>query len=182
MGKGYLVMKFDQNVEGRYGIKLVDEFTIRKEAHLSTRESFKYIQAVVNHFIHNPDPMVVPVYKFEVIESTDDDTRYGKYVYAYEMMRLGMLDEDERDVLDHAYRYYGKEIPADPIEESLRLGWKRYPKLMNFINTIFSQGRYTDIHSGNFLKDQDGEYRIIDLEGFTAFLPLDQEKNDWIIR
>jgi hypothetical protein len=64
----------------------------------------------------------------------------------------------------------------------LIFGWKEYPKLMNFINTVFSQKRYTDIHSGNFMKDEDGEYRIIDLEGFSGGAPLNQPKNDWIIR
>lgn len=183
MGKGSVVMIYDKNIESRFGIKLVDEFTVRKEAQLSTLEAFEYIQAVVNHFIKNPDPMVVPVYNFTVIEKTDQaDSRYGRYVYSYEMMRLGMLNEDERDILDHAYRYYYNGIPADAKEDCLKLGWKEYPKLMQFINTVFSQKRYTDVHSGNFLKDDEGEYRIIDLEGFGGAAPLNQPKNDWIIR
>jgi hypothetical protein len=177
-------MKFDQNIESRYGITLVDEFTVRKEAQLSTREGFEYIQAVVNHFIRNPDPMVVPVYKFEVIEATpEDESRYGKYVYAYEMMRLGMLDQDERNVLDHSYQFINrKAIPSDTTITAIQHGWQACLNLMNFINTVFSQGRYTDIHSGNFMKDPEGQYRIIDLEGFSGGAPLNQPKNDWIIR
>jgi hypothetical protein len=176
-------MKFDNNIESRYGIKLVDEFTVRKEAQLSTFESFEYIQAVVNHFINHPDPMVVPVYNFTVIEKTDEkDSRYGRYVYSYEMKRLGMLDEDERAVLDNAYPYYHSGIPVDVKNPNLQRGWDQYPKLMKFINEVFAQKRYTDIHSGNFLKDEDGEYRIIDLEGYTGGVPLNQPKNDWITR
>ncbi len=172
-------MKYDPNIEGRYGIKLVDEHRVRKEANFSTRESFEYIQAVVNHFIKNPDPMVVPVYSFEVLQEPSD--RYGIFIYAYEMMRLGMLDNYERDILESCHAYYHTGIPYDVRNDLLARGWREYPKLMKFMNVVFSQQRYTDIHSGNFMKDQEGEYRIIDLEGFNG-PPLSEAKNDWITR
>lgn len=176
-------MKFDPNIESRYGIKLVDELTVRKEAQVGSRETYEFVRAVINHFIRKPDPMVVPVYRFEAIEEKDEGVskRWGTYRYAYEMMRMGMLDRDERTVIDVAHPYYHNGIPVDVKHDILQMGWKSYPKMMKFLNKVFMQGRYTDIHSGNFMKDRDGEYRIIDLEGFGG-CPLNQAKNDWITR
>lgn len=175
-------MKYDPNIESRNGITLIDEHRVRKEAQLSTREGFDYTRAVVKHFIRKPDPMVVPVYTFEVIEETPEkESRYGTYIYAYEMMRLGMLSRDERAVIDVSYPYYHNGIPVDVKHDILQMGWRSYPKLLKFLNVVFQQQRYSDIHSGNFMKDQDGDYRIIDLEGFNGS-PLNQPKNDWITR
>jgi hypothetical protein len=58
---------------------------------------------------------------------------------------------------------------------------KEYPDLAAFMDEVLRQGRYRDVHSGNFLKDEDGSYKIIDLEGFIN-TPLSRGDNDWITR
>lgn len=172
-------MKYDPNIESRYGIRLVDEHTVRKEAQLGTKSHFEFVRSVVKHFIRHPDSMVVPVYRFETIEEKDEgETKtWGTYSYAYEMQRLGMLDNDERAIVDASHAFYRTGIPRDIKHDVLQMGWATYPKLMKFLNTVFKMGRYTDIHSGNFMKDEDGEYRIIDLEGFIYAGTAD---NSWV--
>lgn len=173
-------MKFDQNIESRYGIRLVDEFTVRKEARLSTRENFTLVKAIVNHFINHPDPMVVPTYAFKVLQETNEkESNYGTYVYTYDMMRLGMLDSTERTIVDASNQFYHIGLSSDTKNDWIQRGIREYPELIKFMNTVFKQGRYTDIHGGNFMKDDEGNYRIIDLEGFMR-APLNRDENDWI--
>jgi hypothetical protein len=174
-------MKFRNDIESYYGLTLVgeDKTRVRKEASFSTRECYLHTKAVINHFIRNPDPMVVPIYSFEEIEATTDN-QYGTYRYAYTMKRLGMLDSDERRIIDE-FHAWDSEVDRDHHSEWFRLGWKQYPTLMDFMNVVHRQKRYRDLHGGNFLKDENNDYKIIDLEGFSTY-PLDQAINDWITR
>jgi hypothetical protein len=174
-------MKFRDDIESYYGLTLVgeDKARVRKEASFSTRECYIHTKAVINHFIRNPDPLVVPIYSFEELEATLDN-QYGTYRYAYTMKRLGMLDSDERRIIDE-FHSWDSEVDRDHHSEWFRLGWKQYPTLMDFMNVVHRQKRYRDLHGGNFLKDENNDYKIIDLEGFSTY-PLDQAINDWITR
>jgi len=163
-------MKYDDNVESRYGIKLVDDRTIRKEAEFSQRENFEWIRKLVLHLIANPDPMVVPIYRFEVITETSDrdDRRWGHYKYAYEMMRLPMLTHDEKELITAMIqrRWTSNNPPPDATIEE---GRRNFPDLVAFMTRVLAEGNYTDLHDNNFLKDEQGNYRIIDLEGFSRY-------------
>lgn len=172
-------MNFRENLEEYYGLTVIDGNKVRKESCYSTRDCYLHLKAVVNHFIRCPDPMVVPVYSFEELEATTDN-RYGTYRYAYTMKRLGMLDTEERRIIDE-FHSWDSEVDRDNHNEWFRLGWAHYPSLMNFMNVVHRQKRYRDLHGGNFLKDEKNEYKIIDLEGFSTY-PLDQAINDWITR
>lgn len=163
------MFKYDENVEQRYGIKLLSDQVVRKEASFSQRNSLDWIMRLCNHLIANPDPMVVPIYRFEVLEEKPDNgSNWGVYRYAYEMMRLPMLDKEEKELITRAIGHY-RPTTRDVPDATLQRGWRELPKLMEFMNKVLADGHYTDLHNGNFLKDQDGEYRIIDLEGFHTY-------------
>lgn len=172
------MIEYDDNVEERYGIKLLDFKTIRKEATLH-RESFECFHAIVHHFMQNPNPTVVQVFNFEVLESPDPDVYHGVYRYQYDMKRLAMLTEDEKSFIYSAKDLHtGYRLTQEEIEKHERLK-KELPELSDFIDEVFRLGRYTDVHGGNFMKDEDESYKIIDLEGFI-YTPLSHEKNNWL--
>lgn len=163
------MFKYDENIESRYGIKLISDQVVRKEAGFSQKGSLDWIRKLCNHVIANPDPMVVPVYRFEVLEERDDSNgRWGTYRYAYEMMRLPMLDRYEKQLISDVISHY-KPVPLDVADPNLVRGWRELPELMKFMNKVLAEGHYTDLHNNNFLKDQEGNYRIIDLEGFRRY-------------
>jgi hypothetical protein len=174
-------MKFREDIEEYWGLSLVgdNQDKVRKEGGYTMREPYLHTKAIINHFIRNPDPLVVPVYSFEELEATTDN-QYGTYRYAYTMKRLGILSPDERRIIDE-FHNWDSEVQQDAHQEWFRIGWREYRNLMNFMNVIHRQKRYRDPHSGNFLKDENNDYKIIDLEGFSTY-PLDQAINDWITR
>jgi hypothetical protein len=161
-------MKYDENVEVHYGIKLVDDRVIRKEAYYSQRNNFEFIRNLANHLIANPDPMVVPVYRFEVMEETPEkeNRTWGSYKYAYEMMRLLMLTRAEKEIITTMIQKKYSDSQDHPVIQGAR---RDYPELHAFMSRVLSEGHYTDLHDQNFLKDEQGNYRIIDLEGFTRY-------------
>jgi hypothetical protein len=114
--------------------------------------------------------MVVPVYRFEVLEETDekDSPTWGTYKYAYEMMRLPYLHKDEKDLISTLIGIY-RPVTRDDSNPAVQQGWRELPKLVEFMNKVLGDGHYTDLHNQNFLKDQEGNYRIIDLEGFRRY-------------
>ena len=170
-------MKYDDNVETRYGIKLVSDRVVRKEAQFSTRESFEWIRNLVLHLLVNPNPMVVPVYRFEVIEevASKHNSNWGIYRYAYEMMRLPMLSSEEKLLITRLI-HNRRPVERDDPQPFVREGWKEYPSLVEFMNRVLAEGSYTDLHDQNFLKDEEGNYRIIDLEGFGSYPGLGQRR------
>lgn len=163
------MFKYDENVEARYGIKLVNDRRVRKEAAFSRRTSLEWIRKLTNHLIANPDPMVVPVYSFEVLEELEESRgNWGTYRYAYEMMRLPMLSNDEKNVINHVIRFY-RPVTRDENHPDIQRAWREFPKLVEFLNRVVADDYYTDRHDNNFLKDEEGNYRIIDLEGFARY-------------
>lgn len=175
------MVEYEQNVE-RWGIKLLDDKTIRKTAS-QNRDCFKCVEAIANHFIKYPDPMVVPVYTFKVTERPEkEDVSYGVYRYTYDMKRLAVLSYDEKKLISqmNARKYYGESsqyVNMAFIERAK----KDYSDLYDFMKEVYAQNRYRDIHDGNFLKDEDESYKIIDIEGFI-YTPLSREENNWIKR
>lgn len=160
-------MKYDENVESRWGITLASDQVVRKEYSYSREESFNWIRGLVLHLISNPDPMVVPVYRFEDLRGAPKKDHY-EFRYAYEMMRLFMLTREEKYFIDVLARRKHSNLRDTEDPDVLR-GKKEMPELFNFMVDVIEQGHYNDIHDGNFLKDDQGNYRIIDLEGFTTY-------------
>jgi hypothetical protein len=175
------MLKYDENVEhGRYGIKLASDQVIRKEYGFGDKESFELIQRLCNHFINHPDPMVVPVLKFETLEEPKEG-RFGTFKYAYEMKRLFMLTHEEKDIIETCIRSFfnhSHDLKANP-DARMQRAWRDNSKLVEFMQVVLKQNRYNDLHSGNFLKDENEDYKIIDLEGFMRY-PANGTGNDWI--
>lgn len=162
---------------GNY-LTLIDKDTkVRKQTKVGSLDSFLLIRAIVNHFIHHPDPMVVPVYRFNLINGNLSNT-WGIFEYSYDMKRMGRMEQEEKIIVNDAadVRYYQRSFDT--------LEWKQHekthPKLASFMKKVVNDNRYMDIHSGNILKDEDG-YRIIDLEGFQNG-NLEAPHNSWIKR
>lgn len=160
------MFSYNENVE-RYGLRLVSDRVIRKEAMMGTKKNFEFFSKLVRHLIANPDPTVVPVYNFEVLEEAYSGTMWGTFRYAYEMMRLPMLSREEKYAINIFTNHrYNMDRGQDP---TLLQQKKELPELAKFMTKVFNDGNYTDIHDGNFLKDEEGNYRIIDLEGFYKY-------------
>jgi hypothetical protein len=167
------MLEYDESLVdryGSYGISLIGEDVVRKEASFSQRSNFEFIRNLVNHLIQTPDPMVVPVFRFETLEEDPPKTEgaWGTYKYAYEMKRLPKLSEAEKTIISRVIGHY-KPVPTDTPDPTFQRYWKENSSLMEFMNKVLDDGNYTDLHSGNFLKDHDGSYRIIDLEGFYKY-------------
>jgi hypothetical protein len=167
-----------------------DGFTIRKTVECSKKETIQFMQALCQHLIAHPDPMIVPVYSFEYLGEKASHT----YSYSYDMMRLGDLTDEERKIIWEVTRAKGSWPGAGncgaPSKDPLRIfredakitseqAWQDYPKLMAYLGEVIKQSRYHDMHEENILMDEEANYRIIDLEGFLN-LPLSLSENDWI--
>jgi hypothetical protein len=152
---------------------------IRKKAYIHNCKDFLHVQTIIKHFIRNPDPLVVPAYNYEMI-SGDLNDRYGQFHYSYDMKRLFKLTKMERDWVDEAGYVKWNHYSFNTLEWGTRS--KENPTLVGFLKEVIAQNKYNDFHSGNFLKDNDGSYRIIDLEGFLKGESIDDPCNDWITR
>ncbi len=159
-------------------LTLIDRDTkVRKRCKVGSRDSFLTIQAIVNHFIHHPDPMVVPVYRFTLIEG-DMSKPWSVFEYSYDMKRMGKLEPWEKEIVNDAgdVKYYGRSFDTP----EWRQHEKKFPELVKFMKKVLSDNKYMDVHAGNIMKDEDG-YRIIDLEGFQNGR-LESPRNAWIKR
>lgn len=159
-------------------VKVLNYTTIRKTTRGVLDRTFHFMDAVIKHFIRNPDPLVVPVYNYRVISNKRDNNSYQ-----YDMMRLGLLSKEERALVDDAGDLADKYRKGfwSEADEDFYLKFQQHAKLASFLETISRQGRYHDLHSGNVMMDMDGNYLLIDLEGFTNN-PLEALDNDWITR
>ena len=158
-----------------YGLEIIDDCVVRKTAQLSSKDGYDFLKQLVTKQIRNPDPSIVPVYKFRNI-----GFNRGTYRYQYDMLRMGMISREEKDIINRAaYEWKNKFNIANSDHPVLGEARKTYPKLMLFLEEQTYLGRYWDLHSGNIMLDEDLNYRFIDLEGFIKY-PLLDRKNDWI--
>lgn len=169
-----------------YGLKYVgDGYTIRKTATCSGQMTLEFMQALCQHLIAHPDPMVVPVYQFQNLGSKAEHN----YQYSYDMMRLGELDTNERTIVWNVGNAWRAKVPKptrqfgsfDEKVYSVSKAWDNYPELMKYLGKIVKQDRYHDLHGGNVMKGEEGNYFLIDLEGFLH-TPLSLPSNNWIKR
>lgn len=172
-----------------YGLEYVgDGWTVRKTAHCTGKDTLQFMEGLCKHLIAHPDPMVVPVYSFV---STMVSSSPNIYEYQYEMMRLGDLTREEAGIIwqvGDAWRIADVLSIEDPTRQfkddapySVEECWDKHPKLMKFLKQIVVLDRYHDLHGENIMLDNDGDYRIIDLEGFQNS-PLSRPSNSWITK
>jgi hypothetical protein len=155
---------------------------IRKVAGYSNLDALCFVKRLCQHFIRHPDPTVVPVLDFQDLGwQIDTDNFFGFYMYSYDMLALQDLSDHEKILIDKVkdHWFMDKEFPADAKTESILMGWHNHPELMTFLQSTMELGRYLDLHSGNIMADQDGHYRLIDIEGFLTY-PLNDPKHVWI--
>jgi hypothetical protein len=167
-------------------------FTIRKTSCCSSKETLEFMQALCLHLISHPDPMIVPVVGFEDLGQESDHL----FTYTYDMVRLGELTKQEKEIIWEVVRAKGS-CPSDeniglPSPDPLHIfredakitseqAWQQYPQLMQYLDEVIKQGRYFDLHDENIMRDEDGQMRLIDLEGFLN-TPLSLSDNDWITK
>lgn len=163
------------------GCKLLEDGkTVRKTALCSEQHTLEFMEVLVNHFIRYPDPLVVPVFHFEVLANSRNNQSYF-----YDMQRLGMLSLQEKDLVDRIGDLTDKHgpdamsIPWLPLE--LYPERHSQPELFSYLQQVVRLNRYHDLHSGNVMIDEQESYRLIDLEGFSMY-SLDHSANDWITR
>lgn len=162
----------------QYGITVISDRVIRKQAYTSTRSGFEAIEAVCRHFMRHPNPLVVPVYDFQAEHIPF--SRWGAHRYHYDMMRMGILTEDEK----HFIRRVADKWCWDNLDPNRELYFNQFrgtnDKLLLFIKQILMEGRYNDFHIGNIMKDEDEQFRLVDLEGFGKDLTLTDPANAWL--
>lgn len=164
-----------------YGIELVNDSILRKTSHCGSAEMLTTIRSLVNHFIKYPDPLVVPVYDWQENGAPDN----GIYTYSYTMKRMALLSNEERHVVylccllfdrpDDIYRNDFRKRASNSLVEYQ----KTYSELISFMQKAIVEKQYHDNHTGNFMKDELGDYHIIDIEGFVSY-PSDIKKLRWI--
>jgi hypothetical protein len=144
----------------------------------------KFMDALLKHVIKYPEPLVVPVYDYRILETKESEIyALDEYIYSYDMMRCGILTVQERGFINTVAAEYSFNY-IDTFNKSadkLEAGRKEFPRLYSFLKQVVEQDRYWDIHSGNVMMDEDGEYVLIDLEGFVR-TPLELSQNNWISR
>lgn len=168
------MIKYATRLPPGKGVELLENGNIRKIFHFNMERTFVFMDALVKHFIRNPDPMVVNVFNYTVIDN---------YSYSYDMERLGLLSAEEREIVDIAGDWYDKH-GSDAYEfllNDVKIQFQGNEKLLNFLKLVIEQNRYHDLHSGNVMMDINGDYKLIDLEGFLK-TPLSLKENDWITR
>jgi len=177
------MVKYD-NLNGQFGLTIVNETRVRKEARVNCFVDAKAIEALCKYFMKTKDPMVVEIYSFQHLKPLPDKEPSGSgahkystsYGYFYEMKRLAKLCNKEKVLIEHLA--YLNRIKSDHNERNHYE--KDYPKLVEFMMEVFRLDRYHDLHDGNFLKDEFGQYKLIDIEGFLNFAPLTDPRYEWL--
>lgn len=163
------MLKYSENLP--FGLELIGDSVVKKTGQFNRESSLHQMKRIVNHFIHNPDPLVVPVYEW----FGDDKKSAGYYEYSYTMKRLFILSQEEKAIVDCSYYFY-KEInlPSKYSVNIIEQAKINHPELIKFCKQVVTEERYWDFHMGNVLKDELGDYKLIDLEGFA------RDNIDWI--
>ena len=146
------------------GLKLISDTVVRKNASFSRIEAIDFIERLANHLISNPNSTIVPIYRFKRLGRVG-----GSYQYHYDMMRMGILSVNEKQVIDDLCRNYYNYGSITLVLKKNPSYNKDYKELVSFMSKTFKDKRYIDLHSGNFMKDMDDNYRIIDIEGFYSY-------------
>jgi len=103
--------------------------------------------ALLEHLIKKPDPMIVPINDYAILSN-----RKHHYSISYDMMRCGILEEDERrfvDCVGEAWDVHGKELWTKVAEgacgafaAALSSYREEQPKLADFLTKVVNEDRY----------------------------------------
>jgi hypothetical protein len=138
-----------------FNIEIVTDTIVRKHARSADPFALEGMRRFIVALMHNPHPMIVPVYDFTI------GNRVGGWIeYSYDMQRLGVLNSTEKNMIEDAG--YNRRITAIDLKTR-----QRYPELTDFLNQILVEDSYWDLHDGNIMKNEQEEYKLIDLEGFN---------------
>lgn len=143
------------------GLQLINEFCIRK-TNTIYEINFKKLQSIIQSFIDHPNDDVVSISNF-TYRNMDD---FERYEYSYEMQRLYNLNDEEKFIVDSSYDNLGEEWEDTVF--IIKAAKEHSPKLYNFLYRALYHLKYKDMHSGNVMKDNVGNYKIIDIEGFIG--------------
>lgn len=105
----------------------------------------------------NPHPTIVTILNYRRISPND---------YSYFMPLMAELSNSESELVD---LYTSGEHNSDYRRANRkRISYlkTKHPKLFQVIQKIESWRTYLDLHEGNLMRDQYGNYRVIDIEGF----------------
>ncbi len=128
------------NIEFKEDSKLVV-----KKSRLTHPNGLKHFGSFMKDVINRPDPTIVRVFDFKELGR---DQHWHVYTYTMEEL-LSLSDADEHAV----DRFITEPENISNI------------KLRKFLTKIWNNG-YRDVHSGNVMKDNKNNYKVIDLEGF----------------
>ena len=154
-------MKFEELPRGR-GLHLVNQHSVQKSGYLH-KIYFNLFKDFIEPLVGFPHDDIVPIYNFSYATEEDDAERYE---YSYEMQRLYPLTLEEREIIDYSYRNLGEEWEDKcAIVTSAK---KNKPELYNFLSRVLLTLKYKDMHGGNVMKNKEGQFLMIDLEGFIT--------------
>lgn len=152
---------FDNSLYNAHGIELIKNDIVRKTVRFSSFYDFTKIKRICSFLTEYPSDMIVPIYSFTALKN-------NSYGYSYDMKRLFKLSDDESIIIEDVSNiwfdlgrcpikisdYYNKKIINDN------------QKLINFLQNIVNHSKYRDLHSGNIMKDENSNFKLIDIEGF----------------
>jgi hypothetical protein len=173
-------MRFAQRMPYGKGVQiLADGRTVRKTVQCHGLDKLEFMKTLCLHLIRYPDPQIVPVYQFQELMRSEHIISYS-----YDMARLGLLSWEEGDIIDRVanlYDRFGNETFHNVGEGEFVSVERNFPNLYRFLFDLCQQYRYHDLHADNVRLDAEGNYRIIDLEGFIRY-PLHSRENSWITK
>jgi hypothetical protein len=153
---------------------IYERFSANLEQHYN-----KKINPILNYLITSPVPTFARVYAHEYMGTYSRDfvsspTGKQKFIiYYYVMEKLNKISEDEQKVfhsiLSHEDRGVEKNYPLPKIKKMLEgqafaLDFDEKKVMLFCENLRTSPVRHLDIHVRNVMKDQDGNFKLIDFD------------------
>lgn len=151
----------------------IDNNKILKHGRCSTKLTYEFMRDFCTLLIGKNTKSIVPVYDFQSISEGWYD-----YRYSYVMEKLNKLSAIEKmfiyvySEMDEFDSFENRKYSEEESKAIFSYGERKLPELHNFLKTVAPF--YFDIHPGNIMKDNLGDYRLIDLEGFRV--PREQDR------
>lgn len=152
-------MKFNR-LPKDHGLQLVNQFSVRKTSFVN-KFYLNQLKEFIEPLVGMPRNDIVPVYNFSFNPEIDSNNLYE---YSYRMQRLYPLTSKEEEIVDSSVVNLGTEW-----EDKCGImvfAKKNNPTLYNFLSRVLLNLKYKDMHGGNVMKNKEGVYLTIDLEGF----------------
>lgn len=157
--------------------KVIKFCVLYETGSIKIENTYKYISKVINYLIGYPDPVFAHVYEhvflgeYSRIAWGNRKQRY--YLYYYVMEKLQSLSEEERKVFDtivsHEDRGKKKNFSPERIKNilsELALGLDFDMEKVKFFCENFKKSpvSHLDIHPRNIMKDNTGNFKLIDFD------------------